>query len=69
MTESRIVVEVTLKEIAANQGIHYVYVHRLSREKGFPNPVRVIGRNLMFDSDAVARFFANRRRRAPRTRQ
>lgn len=63
------VVEVTLKEIAEREGIHYVYAHRLSREKGFPDPVRSIGRNLMFDANAVSRFFAKRKRRASHSRQ
>ncbi len=54
--------EITVREIAAKYGYHHVYIQKLAREKGFPNPVRTIGRNYIFDADAVARFFKQRTR-------
>lgn len=55
--------EITINEIAEERELHPQYVQKLSREKGFPDPVRRIGVNKMFDSNAVAAFFKDREKR------
>lgn len=54
--------EITLKEIAEAEGLHPVYTIKLAREKGFPDPVRMIGRNKMYDPRQVGKFFRGRER-------
>ncbi len=55
--------EVTLREIAAAEDLNYQYVAKLAREKGFPDPIKRIGRNQIFDSFAVLAFFSARKKR------
>lgn len=55
--------EMTLKEIATAEDLNYQYVQKLSREKQFPDPIKMIGCNKIFDGHAVLAFFEARRKR------
>ena len=52
--------ETTIKEIAAGKDLHPIYVQKLAREKGFPDPIRMIGPTKLFDAHAVDRYFRER---------
>lgn len=56
--------ETTIKEIAEAEGLHPVYVQKLAREKGFPDPVRMIGPTKMFDWRKVDRYFRGRAKKS-----
>lgn len=51
---------VTLREIAEAEDLHPVYVRVLARMKDFPEPIRKIGANKIFDWRQVNRYFRNR---------
>lgn len=55
--------DMTLKEIATAEDLNYQYVQKLSREKGFPDPVKRIGCNKIYDGRAILTFFEARRKR------
>lgn len=55
--------ELTLKEIAAAEDLNYQYVQKLSREKSFPDPIKRIGVNKIYDGRDVLAFFSARRRK------
>lgn len=55
--------EMTLREIATATDLNYFYLQRLSREKGFPDPIRRIGCNKIYDGRAILGFFEARRKR------
>lgn len=55
--------ELTLKEIAAAKDLNHQYVQKLSREKGFPDPIKRIGLNKIYDGRDVLAFFAARKKR------
>jgi len=56
--------EMTLREIATATDLNYFYLQRLSREKHFPDPIRLIGRNKIYDGRHVLAFFERRKRKA-----
>jgi hypothetical protein len=62
MTPSKIN-EMTLREIATATDLNYFYIQRLSREKNFPDPVKRIGVNKIYDGRRVLAFFDARRRK------
>jgi len=51
---------VTIREIAEVEDLHPVYVRVLTRTKDFPDPIRKIGANKIFDWRQVNRYFRNR---------
>jgi hypothetical protein len=55
--------EITLREIAVAEDLNYQYVQKLSREKGFPDPIKRIGVNKIYDGRTVLAFFTARKKR------
>ena len=55
--------EITVREIADAEELHYVHVLRVLRERGAPLPVRQIGKSKLYNVREVARFFLARRER------
>ena len=56
--------EITISEIAKCEGMNPNSVRRLAREKGFPDPVRTIGSNKIFDWRTVDRYFRERAKKS-----
>lgn len=59
---SKSINEITIREIAIAEDLNFQYVQKLSREKAFPDPIKRIGVNKIYDGRQVLAFFSARKK-------